>query len=450
MIIGCALFMELLDSTAVLTALARMAEDFGQPSIRMSLIVTLYLLAVAMFIPVSGWLAERFGPRRIFIAAIALFMCSSLACALSQTLWQLSLARFAQGAAGALMVPVGQVLLLRWAPREHLLSAMAYLTLPALLGPVVGPPLGGLLVTSLSWHWIFFINLPIGLIGILLVLRYIPDYPPSLKGRLDLRGFLLSSIGLACLVLAFSSVGHGTLSWLQAGGLLLPGLACCLLYVRHARRLENPLIDLSLLRIPSFACVLWGGLVFRLGSAATPFLLVLLFQVGFGLSALDAGLLTFAAGAGAFLIKLVAVPLVRRYGFRRILLVNAWLSALSIAACSLLQLEQGYALIVIVLFAGGLSRSLQMSTMGSLAYADVPADRVSRASTLSAMAVQLGMSLAVGLAAMLLGVIQQARQHSELSADDIGLALLFAALLCGVSARLFAGLAEDSGNGISR
>jgi MFS family permease len=177
MIIGCALFMELLDSTAVLTALPQLAADFGEPSVRMNLVVTLYLLAVAMFIPLSGWLAERLGPRRVFIASILLFVLSSLACAASNALWQLALARFFQGMAGALMVPVGQVILLRWSSKGDLLRAMAYLTMPALLGPVFGPPLGGMLVTWLSWHWIFLLNLPIGLLGIYLVLRHVPNYP---------------------------------------------------------------------------------------------------------------------------------------------------------------------------------------------------------------------------------------------------------------------------------
>ena len=449
MIIGCALFMELLDSTAVLTALARIAEEFGESSVHMNLIVTVYLLAAAMFIPVSGWLADRCGPRRVFIAAIGLFMAGSLACALSTSLLQLTLARFLQGTAGAMMVPVGQVILLRWSSRDNLLSAMAFLTIPALLGPVVGPPLGGLLVTSLSWHWIFLVNLPIGLLGIGLILRFIPEYPRLENGRLDIVGFLLSGTGLACLVLAFESIGRGTLAWPWLCGLLLLGLLCSALYVRHARRTANPLIDLSLLNMPTFAIVFWGGGLFRLGSASLPFLLVLLFQVGFGLSALEAGLLTFAGGAGALLIKFISVPLVHRFGFRRILLANAILGGASLVVCALLRADTPYVLTLLVLFGGGLSRSLQMSTIGGLTFADIPEESASQASTLSAVSVQLSMSLAVGVAAVLLSLLLALRGHSEITIGDLGITLLLSGLLCASSCLIFRRLEASSGEALA-
>nr|WP_084307652.1 MFS transporter [Pseudomonas flavescens] len=451
MIIGCALFMELLDSSAVLTALAEIAEDFGESSVHMNLIVSLYLLAVAMFIPVSGWLAERYGPRRLFIAAIGLFIVSSLACALSTSLPQLSLARFCQGTAGAMMVPVGQIILLRWTSKANLMRAMAFLTMPALLGPMVGPPLGGLLVTTLSWHWIFLINLPIGLLGIVLILRHIPDYPGHRRQPLDLAGFLLSSLALASLVLAFESLGHGrSLAWFWSCALLGNGLLFGLLYIRHARRSAAPLLDFSLLRIPTFAIVLWGGTLFRLGSASLPFLLVLLFQVGFGLSALQAGLLTFAAGAGALLIKFISVRMVRRFGFRRILLWNAFIGGLSVALCAGLRADTPALLVIVMLFMGGLSRSLQMSTMGALTYADVSSCHASKASTLSAMSVQLGMSMAVCIAALLLGLIQRIRSHPVPGVDDIGLTILLVSLFCLASTRVFRKLHRESGLEVSR
>lgn len=451
MIIGCALFMELLDSTAVLTALAEIAADFGESSVHMNLIISLYLLAVAMFIPISGWLAERYGPRRLFIAAIVLFIISSLACALSTSLLQLSLARFCQGTAGAMMVPVGQIILLRWTSKANLMRAMAFLTMPALLGPMVGPPLGGLLVTTLSWHWIFLINLPISLLGIVLILRHIPDYPGQKRQPLDLAGFLLSSLALASLVLAFESLGHGrSLEWFWSCALLGNGLLLGLLYSRHARRSSAALLDFSLLRIPTFGIVLWGGTLFRLGSASLPFLLVLLFQVGFGLSALQAGLLTFAGGAGALLIKFISVRLVRRFGFRRILLCNAVIGGLSVAICALLQADTPALLVILILFVGGLSRFLQMSTMGALTYADISSCRTSKASTLSAMAVQLGMSLAVCIAALLLGLIQRVRDHPVPSVDDIGLTILLVSLLCLVSTWAFRKLDRESGLEVSQ
>lgn len=445
MIIGCALFMELLDATAVLTALPQLAADFGEASVRMNLVVTLYLLAVAIFIPLSGWLAERLGPRRVFIAAIGLFIVSSLACALSASLWQLSLARFFQGVAGALMVPVGQVILLRWSSKGDLMRAMAYLTMPALLGPVFGPLLGGVLVTWLSWHWIFLVNLPIGVLGILLVLRHVPDYPGLRNQAFDLAGFLLASPALASLVLAFETLGHGALHWTWSCLLLVLGLAFGGLYLRHARRTEAPLLDLSLLRVRTFAMVIWGGTLFRLGTASLPFLLVLLFQVGYGLSALEAGLLTFAGGVGALMIKFISVPLVRRFGFRQVLVYNTLLASASVAACVLVTAETAHLLVVLMLFAGGLSRSLQMTAMSALTYADIPSEHASRASTLSATMVQMSLSLAVCLAAMLLGLIQMLREHARPEPGDIQLTLALVSLLCLASGLWFRRLGRESG-----
>lgn len=449
MIIGCALFMELLDATAVLTALAQIAEDFGESSVRMNLVVSLYALAAAMFLPISGWLAERHGPRRVFIAAIVLFIGSSLACALSTSLLQLCLARFCQGMSGAMMVPVGQIILLRWANKADLMRAMAFLTMPALLGPALGPPLGGLLVSSLSWHWIFLINLPIGLLGLVLILRYIPAYPGQKGQALDVVGFLFCSLALTALVLAFESLGHGSLQWYWSCALLGLGLLLGRLYVRHARRSPAPLLDLSLLRIPTFSIVLWGGTLFRLGSASLPFLLVLLLQVGFGMSPLEAGLLTFAGGAGALLIKTLSVRLVRRFGFRRILLGNTVLASASIAVCALLRADSTALTIILILFVGGLSRSLQMTALGALTYADVGHAQASKASILSAMTIQLGMSLAVCIAALLLGLIQRWRGHSAPAIEDLGLSMILLSLLCLTSILVFRRLGGESGAAVS-
>lgn len=444
-IIGCALFMELLDATAVLTALPQMAVDFGEPTVRMNLVVSLYLLAVALFVPVSGWAADRFGPRRVFVAAIVLFMLSSLACASSDSLLQLSLSRLLQGASGAMMVPVGQVILLRWSSRENLLRAMAFLTMPALIGPVLGPPLGGLLVSTLSWHWIFLINLPIGLLGIAMILRHVPDHPGQPGAALDCQGFLLSGIGLACLVFGFEALGHGLLPLPWVVALLLLGLLTAALYIRHARRAANPLIDLRLLQIPTFSAAIWAGNLFRLGSASQPFLLVLLFQVGFGLSPLVAGLLTLAGGAGALTMKFLSVRIVQRFGFRRTLMANSLLTGLSISLCAIFEADTPYWLTVLLLYLGGVIRSLQFSTLGALTFSDVPAAQASRASSLSAMSMQLTMSLAVGLAAVLLSAIMQVRGHAEIQAGDLSLTMLLCGLLCAASWLVYRKLGESAG-----
>jgi EmrB/QacA subfamily drug resistance transporter len=445
MIIGCALFMELIDATAVLTALPQMARDFGEPSVRMNLVVSLYLLAVALFVPVSGWAADRFGPRRVFISAIVLFTAASVACACSSSLLQLSLGRLVQGSAGAMMVPVGQVILLRWSARENLLRAMSYLTIPALIGPILGPPLGGLLVTVLSWQWIFLINLPIGVLGVLLVLRYIPDYPGARGQPLDVTGLLLSGMGLGGLVFGFEALGHGLLPSTWALLLIALGVASALVYVWHAKRATNPLIDLSLLRIPTFAVTFWGGNLMRIGSASQPFLLVLLFQLCFGLNALQAGLLSFVGGAGAFLMKLLAVRIVSRFGFKRTLLANAVLTGLSLAATGMFDIATPYWLVVVVLFASGIIRSLQFSTLGALTFADVPPEQSSSASSLSAMSIQLTMSLSVGVAAALLSSIMAVRGHGAIAQSDVALVMGLAGALCGVSALVYRRLSPQAG-----
>jgi EmrB/QacA subfamily drug resistance transporter len=443
-IIGCALFMELLDATAVLTALPQMAAEFGEPAVRMNLVVSLYMLAAALFVPISGWAADRFGPRKVFICAIVLFMFSSLACALSSSLLQLSLARLLQGGAGAMMVPVGQVLLLRWSTRENLLKAMSFLAIPGLLGPVLGPPLGGLLVTYLSWEWIFLINLPIGLFGLLLVWRFVPAYPPLSTAPLDARGLLLSGSGLACLVFGFESLGHGLLDRRWVMLLVAIGLLACWLYVRHARRVKYPLIDLELLRIPSFGSAIRGGSLFRLGSAAQPFLLVLLFQVCFAFSALQAGLLIFAGGVGALLMKFLSVRIVSRIGYRQSLLVSTLGGGALIGLCALLRVDTPYLLVILLLGLAGMVRSLQFSALGALTYIDVPVERMSRASSLSAMAVQLGMGLAVGLASIVLNGIMALRGHQQVQVGDLSLVILLTALLCVAAALVFRRLDEPA------
>jgi EmrB/QacA subfamily drug resistance transporter len=448
MIIGCALFMELIDATAVLTALPQMALDFGEPSVRMNLVVSLYLLAVALFVPVSGWAADRYGPRRVFVSAIVLFTLASVACAASTSLLQLSLARMAQGAAGAMMVPVGQVILLRWSVRENLLRAMSYLTIPALIGPVLGPPLGGLLVTLLSWHWIFLINVPIGILGVVLVLRYVPDYPGKLGRPLDVRGLLLSAIALGGLVFGFEAFGHGLLERRWALSLIAVGFLGALLYIKHAKRCPQPLIDLSLLRIPTFGISFWGGNLLRIGSASLPFLLVLLFQLCFGLNPLQAGLLSFAGGAGAFLMKLLAVRIVSRFGFRRTLTGNALLTGLTIIACATFDIATPYWVIALVLFGSGIIRSLQFSTLGALTYADVPAELSSRASSLSAMTIQLTMSLSVGLSAALLSLIMALRGHTAIGETDVATVMIVGGLICALSAVVFRQLIPAAGSAV--
>ena len=293
--------MQMLDSTVVATALPAMARALGTTAVELNVAITSYLLSAAVFVPISGWAADRFGARRVFVAAIALFTLSSVGCAMSGTVMQLIAGRVMQGLAGAMMVPVGRIILLRTTPKRQLLNLMAFLSMPALLGPMMGPPLGGFLVTYASWHWIFLINIPIGIAGIVMILRYVKELPlDGLPHRLDWLGFLLSSICLASLVGGFEMLSNADASILRTLILVAIGVVSGLVYIWHAKRHEEPILDLTLMRIPTFRVAMLAGNLCRFTVGASPFLLALLLQVGFGMSPLSAGLITFTGAIGAF------------------------------------------------------------------------------------------------------------------------------------------------------
>lgn len=445
-IVGCALFMQMLDSTVVATALPAMAADFGTTVVHMNVTITSYLLATAVFVPVSGWAADRFGARAVFLAAIALFTLSSVACAASGTLGQLVAARVVQGAAGAMMVPVGRIILLRRIPKAELLKAMAFLTIPALLGPVIGPPVGGFLVTYASWHWIFLINIPVGALGITMVRRWITRDVPDGRPRLDTAGFLLSGVAMAALMTCLEAAGHGSLGIRPALGLLALGLGCGALYVRHARHADYPIIDLSLLRTQTFAVSVLGGNLCRFSVGASPFLLAILLQVGFGLSAFSAGMITFTSAAGAMLMKLVATPIVRRFGFRRVLVANALIAAVFIAACALFKADTPIWTMVAVLLVGGFFRSLQFTAINALTYADLDAAQMSRASSFAATAQQMGISLGVACAAVTLNFSMTLRGGVEADRVDVMWGFAVIALIVAASALSFRRLPAHAGN----
>ncbi|WP_341669720.1 DHA2 family efflux MFS transporter permease subunit [Alcaligenes sp. SDU_A2] len=447
-IVGCALFMQMLDSTVVATALPTMAQSLDTSVIRMNIIITSYLLAVAVFVPVSGWAADRFGARKVFLAAILLFTVSSVACALSQSLPQLVLARIVQGMAGAMMVPVGRIILLRRVPKDQLLGAMAVLTLPALMGPIIGPPVGGFLVTYATWHWIFLINVPVGALGILLVLKYIREDYPTERTPLDWLGFILSAVCLAALVTSFENAGHGTLSWPTLGWLTLAGILAGLWYIWHARRAAYPIIDLSLLRTKTFAISVLGGNLCRFSLGASPFLLAILLQTSFGMSALAAGLITFTGAIGALVMKLAAPPIIRRYGFRRVLIANAWLTGFFIALCALFQASTPLWLMAAVLTAGGFFRSLQFTAVNALTYADLDSQAMSRASSFAAMAQQLAISLGVACAAVTLNISMALRASDTLTTQDVMWAFLVLGVITAASSVSFARLSSNDGQAL--
>lgn len=444
-IVGCALFMQMLDATVVATALPEMAQSLNASPVRMNTTITSYLLALAVFVPISGWAADRFGARRIFLTAVALFSMSSILCALAQTLPQLIAARTLQGMAGAMMVPVGRIILLRITPKDQLLRAMTFLSMPALIGPILGPPLGGFLATYASWHWIFLINIPVGLLGLAMIYYYIEADPPADPQPLDWRGFILSGVCMATLVSGFETIGDNSVSPALLAGLLATGTLCGMLYIWHARRAPHPLIDLSLLRIPTFRVAVMGGNLSRFTVGSTPFLLALLLQVGFGMTPFMAGLITFSGAVGALLMKFVARPLIRRYGFRHVLTVNAIIASLLVMACGLFQMHTPIWIMLVILVLGGISRSLQFTAINTLAYADLESSQMSRASSFAAMAQQLAISLGVGLAALALNLSMRWRGADQLAGMDIQIGFVAVGLLSGLAFFAYARLTPDAG-----
>jgi EmrB/QacA subfamily drug resistance transporter len=443
-IVGCALFMQMLDATVVATAIPAMAASLGTTAVQMNISITSYLLALAVFVPISGWAAERFGARRIFITAIVLFSLSSIACAVSQNLMQLVLSRIAQGAAGAMMVPVGRIIMLRKTPKEDLLKAMAFLAMPALLGPILGPPVGGFLVTYASWHWIFLINVPVGALGIYLVMRFIREELPTTSPRMDWPGFILSAVCLAALVSGFEAIGHQGISTAHVLILLAAGVICGVLYVFHARRCAQPILDLSLLRIPSFAVSVLGGNLCRFMVGSMPFLLAILLQVTFNFSAFLAGMITFTGAAGALLMKVVATRIIERFGYKTVLTWNALISGLFVVLCALFQNSTPLWVMVAILATGGIFRSLQFTAVNTLTYAELSSSQMSKASTLAAMAQQLGISLGVGCAALVLNLSMNWREATTLERIDVMWGFIVIGLITATSFFSFRRLPENA------
>ncbi len=449
LIVACALFMENLDSTVLSTALPAIAASFGESPVRLNLAITAYLFSLAVFIPVSGWIADRFGARRVFTLAIAVFTLGSILCGLSGSLVELVLARILQGLGGAMMVPVGRLVVLRAVTKPELVRAMAYLTMPALVGPVIGPPLGGFLATYLSWRWIFWINIPIGIVGIALALLYIEDTREQTVPPLDVRGLLLTAVGFTALVFGFETIGRDVLPAGVTAALLVVGATALAVYVRHARRVTAPVLDLSLFRIPTLRMSLSGGFLFRVGAGASPFLLPLMLQIGFGLTAFSSGLITFVSAVGAIAMKVAAAPILNRFGFRSVLIGNGLLCAVFFAVYGLFRPDTATAVMLLVLLGGGFLRSLQFTSLNSLAFADVPAERMSRATSLSGTAQQLATSVGVGVGALILHLAMMARGSDVLALGDFTIAFLVVAAIVAASALVFVFLDADAGAEVS-
>ena len=449
LIVAVALFMETMDSTVIATSLPAIAADLGEDPVALKLALTSYLLSLAVFIPLSGWVADRFGARTVFRAAIAVFTLGSAACGFAQGLPDFVAFRILQGIGGAMMVPVGRLVILRTVPKAELISALAWLTIPALMGPVIGPPLGGFISTFASWRWIFWINIPIGIVGIVLATRYIANIREEKLPPLDVKGFILSSIGLAGLAFGITNIGQGLFPPAVVLALLAVGAVGCFLYVRHARVTAAPLLDLNLLKIDTFYASVVGGFVFRIGMGALPFLLPLMFQLGFGLSAFQSGLLTFASAVGAVAMKTTAGPIIRRFGFKPILVANAIVSGLFIAAVALFTAGTPSAIVLAVLLAGGFFKSLQFTAINSIAYADIDSPAMSRATSFASVVQQLSLSAGVAVGALVLEMERMGRPDASVLAEDFVPAFLLVGALAASSALIFMRLPKGAGASLS-
>lgn len=448
-IVASALFMQNLDSTVIATALPTMARAFGVDPVHMSAALTSYLLSLAVFIPASGWMADRFGAREVFRAAIGIFTLGSVLCGLASHFLPLVLARVLQGMGGAMMVPIGRLVLLRTVAKSELVAAMAWLAVPAMVGPVIGPPLGGLIVSYSSWRWIFGINVPIGLIGIAAVSLFIPDIREERPAPFDFRGLLWSGLALSGLMAGLENVGRTVMPPAASLGLLGAGLAGGLLYLRHAARHPAPVLDLTLLRIPTFGLSVASGTFFRIGIGAVPFLLPLMIQIGFGRSAAASGAITFAAAAGALVMKPVAQRALRRFGFRTTLLCNGALALLLLGATAAIRPSWPLAAIYALLLSGGFLRSLQFTAYNTLAYADIPRPRMSAATSLYSTIQQVSLSLGVAAGAIALDAARRLNAHALPTLGDFSAAFLAVTFASAASLIFAARLEPDAGAELS-
>jgi EmrB/QacA subfamily drug resistance transporter len=446
LVVATALFMEHMDSAVVATALPVIARDLGVDPIALKLAVTSYLVSLAVFIPVSGWVADRYGVRTTFRAALCVFMAASLGCALSSSLEALVVWRFVQGMGAAMMTPVGRLVLIRSIPKAELVRSMAFLTVPALVGPMAGPLIGGALATYADWRWIFLVNLPIGVVGIVMAGIHFSDERSSAT-PLDRKGFALAAIGLSGLVLGAATLGrHVAPGWVTVASIVI-GLGGAAAYVRHARSAPHPLIDLALLRDPAFDAGVAGGALFRIGIGASAFLMPLLLQIGFGYDAMTSGLVTFAGAVGAMAMKPLAAAILRRVGFRRVLIANGLAASALVAVPALFTSATPLLAMWVILLVAGLSRSLQFTSLNALSYADVSPAQSSRATSLASVAQQISLGFGVALGAVLLEVASALAGRGTLAAEDFQIALVVVAAVSALSVARILPLPADAGRG---
>lgn len=453
LLVAGAFFMEFLDGTVIATALPDMARSFGVQAVDLNIGISAYLITLAVLIPASGWTADRFGARKVFTLALAIFTLASVLCGLATSVDQFVAMRVLQGMGGALMVPVGRLAVLRTTPKHLLIAAIATLTWPALVAPIIGPPLGGFITSYANWRWIFFINVPLGLIAIVLALRIIPDIYEESRRPFDTPGFIATSVAMVSLVCAMEMMGAQQVNTGITLALLAVGVVTMIYALRHFRRAEWPMIRLDALQVPTFRVTMYGGSLFRASISAVPFLLPLLFQVGFGMDAFHSGLLVLAVFVGNLTIKPATTPLIRGLGFKKLLLINGALNVLALLACAFLTPQTPVWVIMLVLYLGGVFRSIQFTAISTLAFADVPSPQMSYANTLFSTATQLAVGLGITLGAIGIRIGELCSEMLGIEAlPGIGFRLAFVAiaLVCLLGMFDTLRLVKDAGSAVSR
>jgi len=401
-LVAATFFMEYLDTTVLATALPQMARSFGVGPNELSLGMTAYMLALAVFIPISGWIAERFGSRTVFATAIFIFTVASILCGASNGIFEFTAARLLQGVGGAMMVPVGRLIVVRSVDKSQLMKAIATITWPAIAAPVIGPPVGGFITTYASWRWIFLLNVPFGAIALILAWKMLRNVQALERRSLDITGFLLSAATLTCILYGTELASDRGAPTGMAILLVVVGIVLGVVAVRHASGRANALLDYTTLHVPTFSVTVVSGSITRIGIGAVPYLMPLLFQIGFGMSAFHAGLLMLATAVGNLGTKAVTTRILQRYGFRSTSLAAVSIGGLSIIACGFLTPASPMAWVMAVIFVYGVMRSMQFSTLATLAYADIPAPQMNSANTLwnAANQMAIGLGIAVGALAL--------------------------------------------------
>jgi EmrB/QacA subfamily drug resistance transporter len=446
LIVATALFMENMDSTVIATSLPAIARALGTNPLALKLAVTSYLLSLAICIPASGWTADRFGARNVFRLAIGVFVLGSIGCAASHSLEQFVFARIVQGMGGAMMTPVGRLIMVRSVDKKLLVNAMSLVTIPALIGPICGPPLGGFITTYASWHWIFLINVPIGIVGVVAASRYIANVRIEHHDPFDFIGFILSGLAIAGLAFGLSVMGLDFLPVSAVAALIAVGAISAAAYVVHSRRVAAPILDLSLLKLPTFRASIVGGFLFRMGIGALPFLLPLLLQIGFHLTPFQSGLITFTTALGSMFMKAAVAGVLNRYGYRNVLIYNALISSAFLGACAGFLPGVPYAAMIVILLSGGFFRSLQFTSINTIAYAEVEPRRISRATTMVAAAQQLALSTGVAVGALVVEITLRLKDSTTMGVMDFPPAFLIVSLLSASAALIFMQLPPDAGS----